>query len=344
MIKSFFSDADIVKIKHNRYHHPHPFVQKKMETLWLKSLNLPHCQICRIADISEMTLTRYLTEYNNGGIEKSEEIKFYKPKSELVDFEGTIKEYFTKNPPSTIKEAAFRIKDITGIERKLTQTGKYIKSIGMKLRKVAIIPAKADIEKQKEFIENQLKPKLNEAKLGKRAIYSMDASHFVHAAYIGAIWCFARFFMKSPSGRQRFNVLGAIDPITKHMITVTNNTYVNAITVCELLDKIAAQHIDIPIPITIILDNAKYQRCKLVMEKAKLHNIELLFLPPYSPNLNLIERVWKFVKKEKLYSTYYETFDLFKSAIEDCLSNKESYKKDLETLITTNFQTFEIYQ
>jgi len=151
MIKSEFKKKDITMIKHDRYLYPHPLVQKKMEALWLKYNNLPHNLICKLAGISEKTLTRYLTEYNQGGIEKTQEIRFRKPKSKLADHEVTIKEYFLNHPPATIKEATFRLKEITGIERGLTQVGKYLKSIGLKLRKVAMIPAKADAEKQMAF-------------------------------------------------------------------------------------------------------------------------------------------------------------------------------------------------
>jgi len=130
-----------------------------------------------------------------------------------------------------------------------------------------------------------------------------------------------------------------MDPFTLKIVTVNNTNYVNALTVCELMREITILRKK-EIPITLVLDNAKYQRCKIVMDEAKKLDIELLFLPTYSPNLNLIERLWKFVKKKCLYSKYYENFDLFKSAIMKCLSNKESYKEELETLITTKFQTF----
>ena len=123
-----------------------------------------------------------------------------------------------------------------------------------------------------------------------------------------------RLFIKSPSGRQRFNVLGAINALMKELILVTNTTYITSVQVCEMLVKIAECR-RAEIPITIVLDNARYQRCKLVLEKAAELGIELLFLPPYSPNLNLIERLWKFVKKQVLYSKYYERFEDFKTAI-----------------------------
>jgi transposase len=112
------------------------------------------------------------------------------------------------------------------------------------------------------------------------------------------LWCFVRFFLRTPAGRQRYNVLGALDYVSKRLTTVVNTTYINAKTVSELLQTLAEQHSDTPI--TLVMDNARYQRTALVQEKAKTLGIELLFLPSYSPNLNLIERVWKFVKSECL--------------------------------------------
>ena len=116
----------------------------------------------------------------------------------------------------------------------------------------------------------------------------MDAAHFVLGAYLGFLWCFERLFIKSGAGRKRFNVLGALNAVTHELITVTNDTYINAQSVCELLDKLAA--LELSLPITLVLDNARYQKCALVMEVAQTLDIELLYLTTYSPNLNLIAR------------------------------------------------------
>ena len=159
-------------------------------------------------------------------------------------------------------------------------------------------------------------------------------------AYLGWFWCFARVLVRAPSGRQRFNVLGALHAITHQLITVTNESYINAISVCELLEKIAA--LGLSTPITVVMDNARYQRCRLVLERAGQLGIELLFLPPYSPNLNLIERLWRFVRKECLYSTYYEHFEPFKQAITQCLAETRGrHQTALNRLLTLEFQTFE---
>src|SRR5438045_4486538 len=146
--------------------------------------------------------------------------------------------------------------------------------------------------------------------------------------------------VRAPSGRQRFNVLGALHAITHQLITVTNDSYINATSVCELLEKIAA--LGLQTPITLVMDNARYQRCRLVLERATQLGIELLFLPPYSPNLNLIERLWRFVRKECLYSQYYEHFEPFKQAITQYLAEtRVQHQAALARLLTLEFQTFE---
>jgi len=135
-------------------------------------------------------------------------------------------------------------------------------------------------------------------------------------------------------------VLGAINAVSKELVLVTNSSYITSIQVCEMLVKIAGSRTR-EVPITIVLDNARYQRCKLVIARAEELGIELLFLPPYSPNLNLIERLWKFVKKEVLYGKYYDQFDKFQAAITNCLSQTETtHKKALDSLLALNFQTF----
>ena len=120
---------------------------------------------------------------------------------------------------------------------------------------------------------------------------------------------------------------------------VTNDTYINSQSVCELLRKIAG--LGLTVPITIVLDNARYQKCALVQDLAMTLKIELLYLPSYSPNLNLIERLWKFVKNQCLYSKYYSHFNDFKGAITHCLEQTSTtHKKQLGSLLTFNFQSF----
>ena len=107
-----------------------------------------------------------------------------------------------------------------------------------------------------------------------------------------------------------------------------------------MLRTIASRRVSIPV--TLVLDNARYQRCLLVQGTAKQLGIELLFLPSYSPNLNLIERLWKFVKKEVLNSRHHQDFKRFQDAIDGCLAYLPTkHREKLTTLMTHNFQTWD---
>ena len=152
-----------------------------------------------------------------------------------------------------------------------------------------MIPAKADPEAQASDLRQELPPRLAEAQAGKRAVFFVDAAHFVLAPFLGFLWSFARVFIQAPAGRQRFTGLGALNAVTHELITVTNDTYITADSVCQLLRKLA--DVNLGLPITLFLDNARYQKCALVQETAAPFHIELCVLPAYSPNLNLSERL-----------------------------------------------------
>lgn len=181
---------------------------------------------------------------------------------------------------------------------------------------------------------------MEEAKQGRQHVYFVDAAHFVLQPFLGFLWCFQRLFVYSASGRKRFNVLGALNAITHEVVTVTNDTYINALSVCELLRKLALKHAEEVV--TVFLDNARYQKCKIVDDLASQLKIKLIYLPSYSPNLNLIERLWRHVKQQVLYSRYYDSFPKFKSAIMDCINNTQSYgEKSGSNLFSLKFQIIE---
>lgn len=184
---------------------------------------------------------------------------------------------------------------------------------------------------------------LNEAQAGQRQVYFVDAAHFVYGAFLAMVWCFHRIFLKTPAGRQRLNVLGALNAVNRQFVSIINQSYVTAKTTCELLDKLRALHADEPI--TLVMDNARYQHCKLVVGHAAALGIDLLFLPGYSPNLNLIERLWKFIKKDCLNGRYYPTHQAFQAAILDSIDGINSrHQPALKTLLTLNFQMFDEVQ
>ena len=151
MIRIEFSEEEKRALDYERYHHPHPHVQRKMEALWLKSQKLPHKDICRLTGISKHTLCTYLQAYQAGGRQKLQEINFYKPASALSLHAKTIETYFRAHPPVSINEARDKIRELTGITRSPTQVRHFLTSLGMRPRKVGMIPAKGDAKKQDAF-------------------------------------------------------------------------------------------------------------------------------------------------------------------------------------------------
>ena len=221
---------------------------------------------------------------------------------------------------------------------------------------------------------------MKRAEEGNIVLLFMDASHFILGCdYLGYIYSRVRRFVRTFSGRKRYNVLGAIDYVTKHILTVTNDSYITTIhnlrfqiseiqflfsrtkskirykliffsyvvdsgyitaaEVCDMLRKVASEYPGKTIH--IILYNARYQKCAIVQTLAKELGIVLTYIPPYSPNLNLIERVWKFVKAE-LRSKYYDDFSAFQTKIDSIIgsTSKENLTK-IKRLIGEKVQLFD---
>jgi len=347
MLRIDFTQEAVEKLHYERYHHPHPLVQKKMEVLYLKSQGIKHKDICSLCQITKTTLTKYIRQYQLGGVEELKKLSYKGQPSELNQYSDILKEYFSKHPASSVAEASHAIEELTGVKRSPTQVREFLKRLGLRCLKVGYVPGKSveagKVEAVEQYQIEKLEPLLQEAVAGKKAVFFVDAAHFVHRAYLGFLWCFTRTFICSPSGRKRFNVLGAVNAITKEIITITNETYINSESICQLLFKLANLGLDIPI--AIVLDNAKYQKCQLVQDYARELGIQLCYLPSYSPQLNLIERVWKFVRNECLYSKYYADFSDFKTAISTCIATANIDKKEkLDSLLTLNFQSFKKVQ
>lgn len=339
MLKLEFSTEAIEALRYWRFHHPHPQVQRKLEVVYLRSQGLGDEQIQHLCAISKATFYRYLQAYQAGGVAKLKELSWRRQGSALNRHRTTLEEYFRAHPPARVAEASAKIEELTGIQRGLTQTRKFLKALGMKPRQVGQVPSKADPPEQAEWKEDKLDPRLAEAQAGQRLVFFMDAAHFVYAPFLALVWCFERLWVKAPSGRQRLNVLAALNATTHEIFTVQNLTYVTAETVCELLRLLAGAHPGMPI--TVVLDNARYQKCALVQALARGLGIELLYLPAYSPNLNLIERFWKWVKKKCLYSKYYATSADFQKAIQACIAQAHhQHRAELKSLLTLRFQTF----
>ena len=328
-----FTAEERSALAHDRFHHPDPRVQRKMEVLWLKSHGLSHDEIAAYADVSRRTVQRYLDEYLEGGLARLRRSSQRQTKGALAEYQDSLEEYFQKHPVRSTKQAQAIIERQTGIRRGLTQVHRFLKDhLGLRWRKTGAIPVppKKTVEEhareQATFLREKLEPRLKQARRGRRQVYFVDAAHFVFAPFLGCLWCAVRMFVRAASGRKRYNVLGALDSVTHRLIRVTNHDYINAESVCALLRAVAAASVGLPI--TLVLDNARYQKCAVVQALADSLKIELLYLPGYSPNRNLIERLWRFLRKESLNSTYDEDCSQFTTAIDRCLDDLPTGHKD----------------
>jgi transposase len=149
MLQIAFSDHEIEQLRYERYHHPHPRVQQKMEALLLKSL--PHQVIAACVGVCENTLLAYFRAYQDGGIDALKQTHFYRPSSALELHATTLESYFREHPPATIAEAAAVIERLTGIQRKPTQVRAFLKKLGLKRLKTYAVPDKTDSASQDTF-------------------------------------------------------------------------------------------------------------------------------------------------------------------------------------------------
>jgi transposase len=172
-----------------------------------------------------------MKQYQSGGIEALKKIDYKGQPSQLNQYRDQLKTHFEQQPASSVAEASDAIEKLTGIKRSPTQVRAFLKKLGLRCLKVGYVPGKAVEEEKVKAVEiyktEKLAPLLEKAVSGEKAVFFVDAAHFVHQADLGFLWCFTRTLICSPSGRKRWNVLGAVNAVTQEIMTITNETYIN---------------------------------------------------------------------------------------------------------------------
>lgn len=309
----------------------------KINAIILLSDGFSYEQIENILLLDEKTIRRYRETYQNKGLDELLKSNYAGGISELNTEE--LKE-LSENVENNLYSTSAEICDyvLKTFDKLYTANGmtQTLKRLGFSHKKTKLISEKADKVKQEEFVKdyeilrNNLKP--------TEKIYFMDGVHPTHNVMPGKAWIKKGKDKEMPcnTGRQRININGVYSPIDQEII-IREDESISSDSTINLFKQIESKHPELT-RIFIIRDNARYYVSKQVMEYLKTSKIVYIPLPSYSPNLNLIERLWKFFKEKVVYNKYYENFTLFKESV-FYFFEKEifNYKEDLKSRLAENF-------
>lgn len=287
------------------------------------------------------TVVRYYSSYIEGGVDALTHTN-YKGKSSSLNKEQLEQvRLFVKQhiPPSSIQVVEF-IQEAFSVQYSISAVTHILHKLGFTYKKPKLVPGKADEEQQKKFLED-LEAIEDSLEDDDKLIY-MDGVHPQHNSKPAYAWMEkgVETLLKANSGRQRININGALD--AKNLdVTIHIDESVNAQSTIELFKKLELRYPQAK-RIVVISDNARYYRSKLVSEYVTSSPIELVFLPPYAPNLNLIERLWGFMNKKVRNNKYYPKFDDFKLAINTFFQKIPKYKDALSQLLVKKFHIIRI--
>lgn len=294
-------------------------------------------EVGEILLLDDDTVRRYRNSYLNQGAESllrdnnKGRISFLN--SQQLD---TLEKHITENTYMDSKGIVAWIKNEFGVIYSVSGINSLLKRLGFVYKKPVLTPCKADVKKQEEFVKQY--KELKENLSSEDQIYFMDGVHPQHntiAAY-GWIKKGQTKHLKTNNGRKRTNINGALNLATKELMYVEDER-INSQTMIALLFLILEKQKEGRI--YIVLDNARYYHSIIVKEFLKEHpRIILKFLPPYSPNLNSIERLWKILKKKVVYNKFYLKFDDFRKEVLKFLDNEIWKQQEFENTLTDNFQ------
>ncbi len=296
--------------------------------------------IAKILLLDEITLRRYLKKFKQKGLSGLLEMKYSGGQTRLTLVQETeLKKYLEINTKRTSKEITDYVFETYKIKFSVIGITKLLHRLGFSYKKPKVVPGKADKLKQDVFVEEyrKLKEKLSLTD----QIYFADSTHPEHNTKPSYGWILKGKindkFVKTNTGRERLNLTGAVSLNDKKTVILSEKT-INSDSIIKLFKKLLIKQ-----PkgkIYLILDNAPYHHSKKVRFWLKTHTrrIKLVFLPSYSPNLNIIERLWKFFHQKITWNHYFETFGEFKKETLRFFRNIDKYRPELDTLLTDNFQ------
>lgn len=333
----FLNESERQELKElHGYEHERRYADRiKALLLWDSGWTLEEISEALLLD--EKSVRRYRKLYEREGAERLLDDEWRGSERRLTEEQETkLREHLDEHVYGSTKEIAAYVKRRFRVEYSMRGMREVLIRLGFVYKKTKAVPGKADAEKQEEFID--FYEDLKKKKGAKDPIYFIDGVHPQHNSKPSYGWILKGKEQQLPTntGRRRLNLNGALDAET-HEVVVREDPSINAQSTISLLTKLEARHPEAA-KIYVILDNARYYRSNLVKEYTQTSRIEMVFLPAYAPNLNLIERLWKFFKKKVLANRYYESYFDFRRACLAFFRKLPKLKPELDTLLTDNFQ------
>jgi len=314
----------------------------KIKCIILLSDGYSYKQIEQILLFDEKTIKRYRDAYTIKGVHELITSNFIGGISNLSSEEmQELSKEIEKNIYSTSKEVCEYVRLNFGKKYSPNGMTQLLKRLGFTHKKTKLISDKADPQKQEEFLTNYKMLRNNLKDTEK--IYFMDGVHPTHNVIQGRAWIRKgkEKEISCNTGRQRVNLNGVYSPIDQEVIIREDDTISSESTI-KLFKQIEEKHPELT-KIFIVRDNARYYVSLAVQEYLKTSKIEYVPLPSYSPNLNLIERLWKFFKEKVIYNKYYSDFSLYKRTVLDFFEFEiTNYKDELKTRLSENFHVISV--
>ncbi len=310
----------------------------RLRVLLYKAEGLSHREIAQGLQMGRTQVSRIIQRYQQGGVAVLLSDNHQGSVAKLtIEQQQELKIELKTKIYHTAQQVIEWVENRWGVTYHLRGMHQLLKRLGFTYKKNRLVPSKADPEAQRQFV--QWFDKL-QAELGPDdRLYFSDGVHLKHNAEAGYAWSLVGEPHRIPTntGRQRYNILGAYCTQTHEHLFILTEDNINQDTMIELLWRLRVKHPGSG-EIYVVLDNVSYNRAIRVAAAAVLDRITLKFLPPYSPNLNLIERLWKFMRKEFCKDKYRGTFAEFRTALDTFFANLDQYRSELATLLTETFE------
>lgn len=339
-----FTQEEITKLKSYRDKQKNPNLRARLIAILMIASKIDICIIAQVIGKSTATIERWFQHYLTKGIDSLNSFNYVPKKSFLKkDQISEVTDWVRKTNPLTIKEVLQYINDNYKIKYTNEGIRKLLIKNGLKLLRPKVVPGNPPSEEQqKNKIDEYFKMK-SSCEAGTIFLFG-DGMHLIHQNIPTFCWGDPKEppILKTNTGRKRLNILGAYNPDTHSFVHLTGEENCDAKRAILFFTVILNTYKNAP-KVILFLDNARYFKAKIVTEWLKKNSkLHVEFLPPYAPNLNLIERLWRFVKDKLVKNIYYKKYITFRAKTFQLLNHINEHRDELKTLMVEKFEIVKV--